>query len=397
MCGRLRRTFVVAASAVAMLSLPMVALAQPATDARGIERVCPPPDDIVDDDVPELPDAGETHGEAIECAAQYGVIAGFDDGTFRPGLPVTRGQVASLLTRWLQTAIGITLPVPDEPAFLDTEGTTHADAIHALADLGIVGGREDGTFGPGEPLTRGQLAQTVVRSISVADVLQIDGPLPPEDDEVEFSDVEDDTLFADAIRSLAGIGVVQGDPEGAYNPGDTVTRGQLATFLMRSADYLDRYQRWKPTAETQVVVVRLRADQVVVEADDEDPETGQDPSNASATAVLYIDAFNGTMEYILDLDGLDGPYGGADGATIHLGVAGETGPMVLQLADGDELDAAADENGVARGAVRESDSAVRFADLAALPHEAYLQIATEEHPQGAVRGQLAHVTTAGSP
>ena len=390
-------TLVASAAVVAMLALPTASLAQTATEARGIERVCPPPEDVVGDDVPELPDAGETHGEAIVCAAQYGVIAGFDDGTFRPGLPVTRGQVASLLARWLQTATGITLPVPDEAAFTDTEGTTHADAIHALAEIGIVGGREDGTFGPGDPLTRGQLAQTVVRSISVADVLQIGGPLPPVDDGVDFTDVDDDTLFADAIRSLAGIGVVQGDTAGAYNPGETVTRGQLATFLMRAADYLDRYQRWKPTAESHVVLVRLRADQVVDDAgdDEDDPEdegADQEASDASAVAVLTINAFNGTMGYTLELDGLDGPFGEADGATLHLGVAGETGPMVLHIAEGSELDEATD--GVVTGVVLESDSDVRFADLVALPDEAYLQIATEEHPQGAVRGQLDVISTA---
>lgn len=45
------------------------------------------------DDVP--PDG--THAAAIEKATAAGVMSGFPDGTFRPGQPVTRGQLASIL------------------------------------------------------------------------------------------------------------------------------------------------------------------------------------------------------------------------------------------------------------------------------------------------------------
>jgi hypothetical protein len=40
---------------------------------------------------------------------------------------------------------------------------THADAIHRLAAMGIVGGFPDGTFKPSDPVTRGQLATIISR------------------------------------------------------------------------------------------------------------------------------------------------------------------------------------------------------------------------------------------
>lgn len=383
---------------VAIVAWPAVAAAQTAPSApsapsaRTIDRVCPPPDEVLaatGQPAPDFPDVGTTHGEAIVCAAQYGIITGFDDGTVRPDLPVTRGQLATLLTRWVQTAIGFDLPMPDERAFTDTDGSVHADAIDALAAVGVVGGREDGTYGPGEPLTRAQLAGTVAGAISFADVLDVDGPLPPDDSEVSFLDTVD-SLFEAPIRALAGIGVVQGTGDGLYRPQVTVTRGQLATFLMRSADYVDRQQRWKPTAEVVVVLVRLRADEVVEDATEDQATEDGTATPGSATAVLTINAFNGTMAYALDVSDLDGPFVGTDGATLHLGVAGQQGPVVLPLLTGDALDAADAE--VVTGVVYEADSVVRFADVIAAPSQLYLQIATSEQPGGAVRGQLAVVT-----
>ncbi len=382
----------VAATVVAAVAWPVAAVAQEAPSARGIDQVCPPPDDVLaalGDSLTDFPDVGETHGDAIVCAAQYEIVAGFADGTVRPGRSVTRGQLASLLTRWVQTAIGFSLPVPDERSFSDVGESTHADAIEALADVGILGGREDGTFGPGEPLTRGQLAATVAAAISFADVLATGGPLPPDDSEVIFTDTGD-SVFDGQIRALAGIGVVQGTGGGAYSPDATVTRGQLATFLMRAADYLDRQQRWQPTADMVVMLVRLEADEVVADGTaDADPpdEQATDPAPAgSATVVLTVNAFNGTIAYTIDIAELTGPFAGTDGATLHLGVAGESGPVVLQLASGAVLDAAEDR--VATDVVRESASVVRFADMIVAPEELYVQIATEEAPAGAVRGQL---------
>ena len=46
-------------------------------------------------DVPE----DHPHFEAIESLAEQGVIAGYQDGTFKPEEPITRAQVASLINR----------------------------------------------------------------------------------------------------------------------------------------------------------------------------------------------------------------------------------------------------------------------------------------------------------
>lgn len=99
------------------------------------------------------------HRSAIDAVAGAGIARGYDDGTFRPDLPVTREQMATFLTRALR------LPPGEPSGFRDTSGSVHLEAIDAVAAAGIAVGRGDGTFGPRDPVTRGQMATFLVRAL----------------------------------------------------------------------------------------------------------------------------------------------------------------------------------------------------------------------------------------
>ena len=374
---------------VVTLAMPHAGVADE-PEIRGIDRVCPVPDK----DEISFDDAGATHGAAISCAATYGLVSGFDDGSFRPSEDITREQMASFVTAWLERATGVGLPRSGEPRFDDVGDGVHAEAVEQLAEAGIVDGRDDDTFAPRATLTRGQFAAVVANAISYADVLDVDGPLPPDGDPQRFDDVPD-TTFEQQIASLAQIGVTGGVTTDRFAPGEPVTRGQLATFLMRSADYLDAYQRWRPTAEGSVVLLaelEAVAPDDTTDADDADGDGDVDGSDDAddepphGSATLTVNAFNSTLAFSLDLSQVPGPYA-EQGATIHLGDPAQGGgELVLQLADGEEL--AASTGGVVTGVVFESASSIRFSDLTAAPQDAYVQVATADAPDGAVRGPL---------
>ena len=389
------------------------ASAQTVVAARGIDRVCPAPagepanepaagqEQPAEGEEPVFSDLGTTHAEAITCAAEYKLVSGYPDGTFRPNDPITRGQMATFVAAWLWVATGVSLSVPAESQFEDVEGGTHANAIEAIAAVDIVSGRTDNTFGPDEPLTRGQFTRAIAGAISYADIFEVGGPLPPEAPAAFFSDTEG-TTFETTIAALAGIGVAVGTGEGAFVPAEPVTRGQLATFLLRAADYLDVYQRWRPTGLGEVALV---ADLQAVPSDGADTPagdgTGTDgtgggdgsaepepaPLPPSGTAELVIDAFEGTLTYTLDLTNVPGPYLPEGRATLHLGdPAAHDGEVFLELADATALASA--EEGIVTGTVFEFSSSLRFSELLAAPGEVYLQVTTTAEPDGAVRGVL---------
>ena len=123
----------------------------------------PPADDH--DDHPSADEvfsdvAGSTHLEAIGWTFEQGITVGFDDGTFRPGVPLTRGQMASFLDRALD------LPDAGSGGFSDTAATTHEAAIDRLVGAGITVGFDDGTFGPQQTATRGQMASFLHRALA---------------------------------------------------------------------------------------------------------------------------------------------------------------------------------------------------------------------------------------
>ena len=83
----------------------------------------------------------------IETAYAGGIISGYDDGTYRPSAPVTRGQIAKIVTR----ARGLAPLTPTTPTFADVSAdTVFYSAIEAAAAHGIIAGYTCGTV-PGEP------------------------------------------------------------------------------------------------------------------------------------------------------------------------------------------------------------------------------------------------------
>lgn len=105
--------------------------------------------------------AGNTHEAAIEAVAAAGIAGGFPDGSFRPASLVTRGQMATFLQRALN------LPAAPPAPFADTAGSAHAAAIDAVFAAGIAGGFEDGTYRPNDPVSRGQMATFLTRALQL--------------------------------------------------------------------------------------------------------------------------------------------------------------------------------------------------------------------------------------
>jgi lysophospholipase L1-like esterase len=193
-----------------------------------------------DVEVADFPDRGGTHARAIDCLTALrdrdgqSVLRGFDDGVFAPDRIVRRDQLAAFLDRFL-TVADPTLgdPSAGEAAagFTDTAGTTHERSIERLAARGILDGRIDGSFGPGEPVSRGAAASALARTLEVAGVGLPDRPT------VRF--VDQGATHGPALGSLAQLGVVAGVGDGAVEPATTLTRGQLASLLARGAQLLD--------------------------------------------------------------------------------------------------------------------------------------------------------------
>lgn len=97
----------------------------------------------------------------VEALVNKGFISGFPDGTFRPATPITRAQYAALITKTFQ------LPASNNlNRFKDVRTDFWAaSAIASAADAGFLSGFPDGTFRPGQNLTKVQAIVSIVNGL----------------------------------------------------------------------------------------------------------------------------------------------------------------------------------------------------------------------------------------
>jgi subtilisin family serine protease len=115
--------------------------------------------------------------------------------------------------------------------FTDVDpGSVHAGAISCLAWWGLSEGNGDGTYGPGRSLSRAQAASLLARTIAAAAAPLPTGPS-------RFDDIAG-SVHAANIEALAAAGIVGGTGPTTFDPSGTVTRAQMATFLVRTYEHL---------------------------------------------------------------------------------------------------------------------------------------------------------------
>ena len=161
-------------------------------------------------------DNGNPHEPDIEALFAAGITTGCSSSRFCPSEAVTRGQMATFLTR----ALG--LPAASSDRFADDSGSPYEDSINRLAQAGITSGCEANAFCPNASITREQMAAFLVRGFALAEATGD----PFTDDE--------SSPFEGAINALAASGITTGCSTARFCPGNPVLREQMASFLVRA-------------------------------------------------------------------------------------------------------------------------------------------------------------------
>ncbi len=111
-------------------------------------------------------------------------------------------------------------------SFSDVPGSSWAwSYIEALRSEGITQGYSDGTYRPNNNVTRAQMAKFLLVARHGA------GYTPPSFSSYSFSDIEG-SWAADWIEELYQEGLVGGYSDGTYRPNNSVTRAQMAKFIL---------------------------------------------------------------------------------------------------------------------------------------------------------------------
>jgi hypothetical protein len=168
----------------------------------------------------------------------------------RGGLAAVAAAAAMLLTAAAPGAGAVEGPVQNHrevpnnaceaatpPApFVDRDQApeVHHRSIDCVAAQEIAEGDGTGHYRPQEAVTRAQMASFVARMIEAAG-----GELPAPSDQ-GFDDIAGNE-HEDRINQLAEVGVVEGRDASTYDPSGHVTRGQMASYLVRAASFYHQH------------------------------------------------------------------------------------------------------------------------------------------------------------
>lgn len=109
-------------------------------------------------------------------------------------------------------------------------GSTHAASIDCVKAWDITAGTGPNTYAPAANVRRGQLASFLVRLIEKTGVVLAPGP-------DAFTD-DNGTTHEANINKVAAAGITSGKAPGIFDPDGLVTRAQMASFLVRTYEYV---------------------------------------------------------------------------------------------------------------------------------------------------------------
>ena len=181
--------------------------------------------------------------DEVAAAVGAGIVAGYDDGLYRPERSVTRDQMAAYISRGLAGGDENVPEGPAQPTFTDVPPNYWAyDYVEHCAEQAVVEGLSPRYYRPGLSIDRAQMAVYIARALvapegeaGLADYVPADPRNFPDVPDTGYGDDGAEPYWAYThIEYCVEHGVVQGYLDGNYHPDEVVTRAQMAIYVARA-------------------------------------------------------------------------------------------------------------------------------------------------------------------
>ena len=177
---------------------------------------------------PDL-DSSAWYHDYTDYVIENGLMIGYEDGTFRPGDKLNRAMLLQILYN-LEGRPAVTGKV----SYTDTKDNTwYADAIVWGTENSIINGYGNGQFGPGDPVTREQMATILYRYSAMKGYSLTEGNYN------HFSDKDTVSGYAQAaMRWAVGNGLLSGMGDGTLCPQNHTLRAEFAAMFQRFCEVI---------------------------------------------------------------------------------------------------------------------------------------------------------------
>lgn len=163
----------------------------------------------------------------ISQASELGILNGRQDGSFGLHQPMTRAAFVTAVCR----LFGWEMVTPAAGSFTDNQDSSawYYSAVETACANGAVTQQSE-TFRPGDPITREEAAVMLVRALGYGTIAGLTQELS-----VPFTDL---TTNAGYLSMAHELGLFSGTTASTFSPGQFTTREQAAAVLMRLWDKL---------------------------------------------------------------------------------------------------------------------------------------------------------------
>lgn len=164
----------------------------------------------------------EWASEAVGALSARGVVAGDENGNFRPNDMITREEfVKMLVSATGKYQKGFKCDFTDVP-----KDAWYYDYVASAYNDGIASGVSESEFGVGNKLTRQDMAVLCQRAVTDAE------KTAPVRDDCKFADADEISEYARyAVSKLYMAGAINGMGDNMFKPKETATRAQCAVLV----------------------------------------------------------------------------------------------------------------------------------------------------------------------
>lgn len=150
-------------------------------------------------------------------------FSGLTENSFGPDNNMTRAMLVTVLGRFDNTVINTT-----SNEFTDVPSDMYyAPYVSWAKESNIVNGMTETEFAPNSDITREQLAVMIYNYLKYKNV-----DMSSAINTTEFTDNSEISSWAnEAVNTVKALGIVNGRPDGSFNPKGTATRAEIATIL----------------------------------------------------------------------------------------------------------------------------------------------------------------------
>ena len=194
--------------------------------------------------------AGHWAESVITQWQSKGLIQGYEDGTFKPGNTITRAEFVTLMNNakgfWSEGSIN----------FSDVKnGSWFYSAVARAVAAGYVKGYSDGSFKPGNTITRAEAAVMIANAARLS---------ANEAGAYRFTDVGSIPAWArGSVGAVVAAGYMTGYPDGSFYANASISRAEAVSSLNRMLGGT-AYQPTQPTTPT-TDTTKTTSDDVVIE------------------------------------------------------------------------------------------------------------------------------------